>query len=418
VSSKYLSKKLHILFISHYFYPEAGPAAPRITGLAEALVEKGYQVTVFTIKPNYPKCKISEKYKKLPFLYEEKIGQINIVRGHVVAKGINKISRFLCWISSLCSISSIIIKDRSQKSKYDIVISSSPPIFILLAGCLAKYVYKIPLVLDIRDIWPDVLIDSNQMKRWSFLSVIMRLIEKASLFYSNHILVVTPGKKDNLIRKGINPSKISILSNGTDEKLTKIKRDPTLKAKYSIPNGRFIVIYAGIFSRFQNLDIIIEAARILREKEKIHFLLLGDGPLKVHLLNKVNSYNLCNVKYIPYQDRFEASSIIAVCDLSIISLHENLKDSVPSKLIDHMAVGTPILLSAVGDSVTVLKKANAGIVLNKISPLELASMIENLSKQNKMIKQMGENGRNYVKKNCLRHHAAETFEKTLNIIKK
>jgi glycosyltransferase involved in cell wall biosynthesis len=154
---------MKILFLTQFFSPETGAASKRVYGLARQLVKLGHEVHVVTGMPNYPSGRIKDEYKKKIFCFE-KIDGINVSRYYVyVSKKRNTLNRMLNYFSLVLSSLFFLLKRR----EIDIIITSSPPLFLGLTGVIMSKIKKIPHVFDIRDIWPEVAVEIGELKEGS-----------------------------------------------------------------------------------------------------------------------------------------------------------------------------------------------------------------------------------------------------------
>lgn len=235
-------KKLAILVLSHYYPPEMGGAAARIHGLSRWLVNYGHDVTVITGFPNYPAGVIPHAYRRKVKLREEMEG-MTVVRTWVHAsshrRSFGRLSNYLSF-----AVSSILT-GITLRRRYDIVLASSPPLFIGVSGLVLSRIKRIPLVFDIRDLWPDVAVDSGAFRSTDLFIKIARKVARLLYRKASHLTPVTRKKCEKIISEGIDGEKITLVSNGVDLDRVSTKRARDWKRQF-MPDGKFVIVYTGL----------------------------------------------------------------------------------------------------------------------------------------------------------------------------
>ncbi len=406
-----LKKKPKIILLTEYFPPEIGAGSTRAYEHAKRWVESGANVRVITCMPHYPSGVIPEKYMGKNF-YKEEIDGIEVIRTYTFAaasKGF--VLRSLAYFAFM--ISSIVQGSFYVKS-FDYIIATSPPFSIGISGLILSKIKRIPLVLEVRDIWPESLIQLGQIKN-KLLIKFLEWIEK--IIYSNakHIISVTDSYCSLISAKGIDKSKISIVKNGVDlDFFTPIEKDLELKGKLNI-SGKKIVSYFGNFGISQPIDKIIEVANILKKETSITFLIIGDGERKEQIHEMIGKFELNNVVIINSVKKNELIKYYSISDLMLVPLKKiNIFLSViPSKIFEIMAMQKPILLSVDGEARKLIEEAGAGIYsdLEKLEKFadDLSRVINDPVRLNKM----AQNGREFVELNFDRNMLANKLLKII-----
>jgi hypothetical protein len=245
--------------------------------------------------------------------------------------------------------------------KYDIIVATSPQFFTIWSAFLLSKIKRKPWVFELRDIWPESIYTLGVIKNKKIIS----FLEKIELYLykdANLIIPVTNAFKDNLVKRGIDSSKIYPITNGVNSKIFYSKdRNHNLARKLNLSN-KFVVGYIGTHGIAHGLDFIIETIRDI-EDDSIHFLFVGDGSEKKNIKALVYKYDLKNITFIDTVSEEKVVEYISVCDISLICLKRNdtFKSVIPSKMFNMAAVGRPILLGVEGESKDILIKYNAGL---------------------------------------------------------
>lgn len=400
---------LRILFLTHFFVPEIGAAAKRIYGLANNLAELGHEVGVISGFPNYPSG-IKHKDYKGKLYAEELMGKIKVYRYYVFSSPQkNSLTRLLNYLSFVLTSSFFAL----NSSKYDLIIVSSPPIFTGISGYIISRVKKIPLIFDVRDIWPDIAVEMDEISENSFTFKVLKNLSDFLYAKAALITVVTEGKKENLILKNISPDKIKVISNGFDREFLSLPIDVKLVQQYRLQEY-FTLIYTGIVGLAQGLDIIIDAALKLKDCHKIRFIIIGDGFEKNTLEAKAKYLKLNNIEFIGLQPHEKILTFLKYAGASIVPLkNRNLKDSVPTKMLEALGAGCPVILCADGESTEIIKDSKGGMVVEPGNSNALMESILYLYNNPDARKEMSSNGRAYVLNNYTRDRIAQALSETL-----
>ena len=217
--------------------------------------------------------------------------------------------------------------------------------------------------------------------------------------FSDKIVVLSPGFKSLLIKRGVPEKKISIIYNWSNiidagEKSSCI----SIRKK-----DKFHIVYAGNIGKAQSLETVIYSAEILMNKcADVEFILIGDGIELWNIKNKAIQKKLDNVTFIQRVPLNEISYYLKQADLLLIHLkNEKLFEiTIPSKTQSYMSIGKPILMAVNGDASDLIIKSKAGVCCRPNDALELANTILKIKQMKKTeLNLMGENGYNFYKEN-------------------
>lgn len=410
-----MKKKIRILLITQYFPPEVAAGANRAYEHAKRWVNFGADVTVVTCFPNYPTGTIPDRYKALKY-FEETIDGIKVIRTFTYAtpnKGFFK--RVLAYFSFMFSS---VIQSRNKIGKQDVIIASSPPYTVGISGMILGKLKKIPFVFEVRDLWPESIIQLGQVKN----RLVIKVLEYIELLmYKNAKMIV--GISDPFVEfisaKGIIEEKIKIIKNGVNLELFQPQAvDVELKTLLNLKN-KFIISYFGTFGLAQGLESILKTAEILKDNNKIHFLFIGDGADREKLVNFKETQNLSNVtilKPIPKKDlvRYYSISDIMLVPLRKLSLFES---ALPSKMFEIMAMGKPILHTVDGEARKLLETEGIGKYVEAENSEALANTILTIVDNPEWLAEAGEKGRMLVKERFNRNDLASEYLQMLKRIK-
>lgn len=349
---------MKILFLTDNFPPEVNAPATRTYEHCREWVQQGAEVTVITCAPNFPQGKVYKGYKNQLYSCEtiEKIYVIRVWSYIVANKGFLK--RTLDFISY--SISSFIA---GLFVKTDLIIATSPQFFTALSGRALSFWKRKPWVMEVRDLWPESIKTVGAMKNNLFIRY-FEWQEKRCYHSAYKIIVVTDSFKKKLESRGIPSSKITVIKNGVDRSIfSPIPKDKNLLQDLKL-TGKTIIGYIGTHGMAHKLDFILQCAKHLEEQDQnqFHFLFLGNGAEKQHLLNLKNKLQCHNVTMLDSVSKQDIKRYISILDICLINLKKSelFTTVIPSKIFENASMCIPILMGVDGEAREIVEKYRAG----------------------------------------------------------
>jgi len=327
---------LKVAVIAHFYPPEPGAGALRVYSLVQALAAAGNDVTVVTAFPSFPRGEFSEA--KRPLIRVEEEGRVRTVR--VFSMLIPKLpgGRLLHWLSAAFSSSLYLLGTRER---FDAVVVSSPPITVSLPGVVASWRHRARLVVDVRDVFPDLGV---KMGVWKADSPVVRTLEwlvRKLYRRADLVSVVTPAGEAQALRRGVPPSRVVLARNAYESV-------PAMSAPPPRTNG-FTAVYAGNLGLTTDVDVLVDAASLL-SNDGVTIEIIGDGAQRTRLAERIKSEGIKNVRCKGSFPREEAMAMVAGADVSVIPLRKGLTESIPTKLYDSLSVGCPVIVVADGEA--------------------------------------------------------------------
>lgn len=402
---------MRILFLTQYCPPEVGAPQNRIFEFAKQLKKFGHEVTILTAMPNYPKGEIFDGYKGKKVVIEE-IDNIKIVRTSIYA---TKDKSFTKRLRNYLSFTfSSVITGSKYIDKQDVIITESPPLFLGWSGYVLSKRKKAKFIFNISDLWPESAVKLGVLHNKALITA-STWLEEFCYKKAAAVTVQTQGILDNIVGRGFDKNKVHLITNGVDtEFFKKENRDESFRKEINVDN-KFTACYAGIHGIAQGLEVIVEAAEIIKDEKDIQFVFIGDGPEKKKLIQMVNDKKLENVTFLPVQPKSNMPKIIASMDTTIIPLKklDLFKGALPSKMFEALASELPIVLAVEGEAERLIKSANAGITVEPENPKAIAEAVLRLYNDQELRHSLGSNGRKYVMENYSRETIARKLEKVL-----
>ena len=209
------------------------------------------------------------------------------------------------------------------------------------------------------------------MKQSALLRLLLSYWCRSVYRRANYLTTLSPGFKDELVKRGVPKDDISIIYNWCDEANINESAGISPKARYLKKEGDFIVMFAGTMGVMQGLDAVLDAAaQLLKIEPQIKFVFVGDGIKCERMKNSATARNLENVTFLERQSPEKINTILQMADVLLVHLRDTalFKITVPSKLQAYMAAGKPILLGVKGDSANIVRKSKAGVVVTPENP--------------------------------------------------
>lgn len=410
---------MKILFFSHYYTPEGNAPATRVSALCERWVKAGHDVTVVTCPPNVPNGIVYDGYANKRT--SEVINGVKVERVKLyIAANKGAVKRMFNFVSYF--VKSLLAALRLPKP--DVVIATSPQIFCGYAGVWYKRLRGVPLVIEIRDIWPESMgaVGANipKIAYWG-----LERIEKSMYKKCDRLVTVGQGYYDRLAEKGVPKEKMSIVMNGTDLAVySPREKNVELLKKFGLED-KFIVSYIGTVGMACGLEVVLDAAEIISRKERkdrkdVVFVVVGDGALREKLEEEAKKRGLANVVFTGRQPKSSMPDWVSSSDANLVHLKktELFTTVMPSKIFESAGCKRPIIMGVDGFAKKLVMDANAGLDMMSESADSLVECVEKLVGNPELCKQLGKNAYNNIAKIHNRDKQAEGYLQTLKGIVK
>ena len=298
----------------------------------------------------------------------------------------------------------------------DIVFASHTPLTIGLSGMKLAQHFDVPFVFEVRDLWPQALINLGVLRNRLAIGW-MRRMERKIYRAADHIVALSPGMKAGVVSTGIPENQVTVIPNASDLDLFRPDIDPGPGRERLGLGDRFAAIYFGGMGVANGLDYVVQAARILQSRgnDRIALVLHGSGGQREHLEEAVRGYGLKNVVFSdPVPDKAVVAQLVAACDvcLTIYRATEEHTWS-PNKMFDALSAGKPVLVNVPGWLTEVLEDHQCGRGLSPRHPEELAHALETLAESPEACRQMGVNARTLAEQEFGREQLARRLASVL-----
>jgi len=391
---------MHILLIHQFFLEDSEGGGSRWNEMSKIWSREGHKVTVIAGTAHYMDSDHGGNRKKF---ITEKINrdQVKVIRCRVSGKYNSNFAGRL-WAYFSFTFSSIWAGIFYAKNKYDIILVTSPPLFVGITAVVLSRLKRIPYVFEVRDLWPESAIDTgvltNKWLIWFACRFEQYLYKKALM-----INVLTPAFRDKLIKlKKVDPERIIYIPNAADFSISSQVAANFDREAFRREQGfenKFLIVYVGAHGVANHLIQILETAEILKNMNAC-FLLIGDGMQKKTLMHEARKRGLANVRFIHTVPKAEVFRYILASDMgtSVLKKADTFKTVYSNKTFDYFSCRKPVLMAIDGISRKLVENANAGVFIEPENPEDFAEKIVKYIGNPELIREQGDNGYHYAVK--------------------
>ena len=414
---------MKILLIHQYFLEKGDGGGSRFNEMTKVWAQQGHDITVLSGMVHYATGEKAERYKG-KFIYEDKqfYQNVDVIRCHV-SESYNTSFLGRLWAYFSFVFSSIYGGLFKTKGKFDVILVTSPPLFVGITAYVLSLFKRIPFVFEIRDLWPESAIDTGVLKSGMIIKFAY-WFEKFIYNKAKLINVLTPAFRDKLIfDKNVPKQKVLFIPNAADFTLAEdIQKDfDALAFKKELGlEGKFVITYVGAHGVANHLIQLVDAAEHLKETNVV-FQLIGAGMKKEELQQEVKKRNLENVIFRAPVSKKEVFKYILASDVgaSVLKKVDTFKTIYSNKTFDYMSCKKPIFLLIDGVSRELVNDAQCGVYSEPENTKAIVEgVLELLKKENSELNQMGINGYNYAKKHFDRTQLAKNYTSSIQEILK
>jgi len=397
---------MHILLIHQAFAALDEPGGTRHHELARYLAGRGHRVTIIASPVSY--LTGTSLSSSQPSTGEG--AGVRVLRTYTY-QALHKsfVHRVFAFVSFMASsfFAGLGVKN------VDLVWGTSPPIFQGVTAWLLARLKRVPFLFEVRDLWPKFAIAVGVLK--SPLLIKMSLwLERFLYTHADRVMVNSPGYVAHVAEFGAR--RVELVPNGADPEMFDPADKGIVFRSANHLEDKFVVLYAGAHGMSNDLDVVLEAARLLQSQApEIQVVFLGDGKEKPALQAQAAEMHLANVLFLPPVPKDGMAAALAGADacLAILKPIEEYKTTYPNKVFDYMAAGRPVVLAIDGVIRSVVEAAGCGIFAQPGDPSALAQAAQVLAVDRSRSRQMGLAGRKYLEEHFSRSVTAEKLVKVM-----
>ncbi|MBO9615855.1 MAG: glycosyltransferase family 4 protein [Dyadobacter sp.] len=390
---------MHFLLIHQYFLEDSAGGGSRWNEMARIWVQEGHSVTVIAGDAHYMQENKVHRVRKFFYVKSNADGVLVIRCNTSRYYHRSFFGRFWSYISF--ALIAVYAGMRFANDPYDCIIITSPPLLVGIPGLVLSRMKRIPLVVEIRDLWPESAIEMGVLRNKWLIRLAYRF-EKYLYSKAKLLNVLTPAFREKLIHhKGVDPRKIVMIPNAADlrwsEQALRSLCTRELRVKLGL-EGKFVIIYVGAHGLANDLMQLLEAATLLRGTDA-HFLLVGDGMQKKMLIEEANFRDLGNVSFLDPVSKEKVFEYILMADagVAVLKKADIFKTVYSNKTFDYLSCKKPVLMVIDGVSRDLVEQAKAGMFSEPGNPVELARKIRVYMENRALLSEHGDNGYQFVR---------------------
>jgi glycosyltransferase involved in cell wall biosynthesis len=393
---------MKIWILNHYASPPDQPVGTRHYDLGRVLAKQGHNVTIFASSFSHVSLQ-EERLKPGESARVESIDGVHFLWLRTMPYSKNDRRRALNMLSYAIGA----IRAQRRMPRPDVVVGSSVHLAAAVAACLIGSIRRVPFVFEVRDLWPQALVDMGALKENGLITGTLRRVERFLYNRARVIISLPPGATDYITLLGIPKEKVVNVPNGIADYggrapgIDDRARELVQEIEELRRTGYLVAGYVGSHVRANGVDTLIEAARALHDRgiQHIAFIFVGDGLEKDRSQQLARRYDLRNVLFRPSLPKQSVPDVLEALDVTLFAIRDIsvFKYGLScNKLFDYLASGRPIV-SACSVENTPVSASGGGICVPSESPEEIADALLSMVSMGQAGRRvMGERGRSWV----------------------
>jgi glycosyltransferase involved in cell wall biosynthesis len=298
----------------------------------------------------------------------------------------------------------------------DVIFATSTPLFIGFPGVYASYKQSVPLVFEVRDLWPTVPISIGIVKN-PILIWLSKRFERYIYSHSEAVIALSPGMKKGIVKSGYSENRISVIPNFSDIDLFFLNNERSSEADNWNFDGPLLV-YTGTFGMINGLNYLVKLAKELQAMHSnVNILLVGSGREFDCVSNLAKEYDVLNNNLFVQESikKSELPQLLSIADMSsnIVIDNKEVWNNSANKFFDGLASGTPMLINSGGWQADLIETFHAGIVTHGLTFTESAVKINKLLNDKRWLDESGNNALNLAKKYFDKSNLIHSLEEVL-----
>jgi glycosyltransferase involved in cell wall biosynthesis len=396
---------MHIVALNQFYAPHRSATAQLLTELAEGLVQRGHQVTVVASDAGDGAGRVAA----------ETMNGVSVVRVRATALGKKSLATRAAdygsfYVGALAAL--------SQVQHADVFLPLTTPPLVAVAAQVAALRARTPVVALVQDLYPDIAVRLGVVGRGGLVHRAWGLAGAASLRAATRVITLSQPMADEVARYGVGRERIDVIPNwalGEVEAGTTSAGGAEARLEYGL-GDRFVVMYSGNLGAGHQFETLLAAARRLRERKDIVFVVVGEGVRKCEVERFVAEHRLDNVKLFPLAPRERLAESLAAADVHLITMRDGLEGLiVPSKLYGILAAERPaIFIGPRRDAIAeTLAVSGCGLAFDNGDVTGVVQAVTDLAARPQAAQAMGALGRRHLDERLGRERALVAYEDTL-----
>lgn len=400
---------MKIVYLHQYFNTPSMAGGSRSYEMARRLVAAGHEVNLITsnrvIDADVGGWEETEeagiKVHWFPVLYSN---EMNFVE---------RVSAFFRF--------AVVAARKAASLDSDVVFATSTPLSIIVPGLFAAWWRRVPLVFEVRDMWPAVPIAMGYLNN-NVLRIGARLMERVAYRYSSHVVALAPGMREDIVATGTAPDKVTVIPNGCDVDIfgADLSVDAAaLRAAHPWLQQRKLVLFAGTFGRANGVSFLVQVAKaMLALDSEVRFVAIGDGAERRQVADEARKAGVLDISFfmLPAMPKTDLAAWVAACNFTVGLFNGPRvlwKDAVQNKFFDSLSAGKPVACNFAGFQSLVALERGVGIIMPPEDPQEAARQLHGKLNDDAWITAAASSARELASHDFSRDRLAEQLESVL-----
>ena len=412
---------MRLLLVNQHYPPDLGATGRLIAQLAERLAAVGHDVTVLTGRPTYDEA----RRESSPPATEIRAG-VRVVRLPLLRRRDGALGRALHYLSFA---GSTLLAGLCRRRPDVVLAWSSTPLFGGVAALRIARFHRCHFVYGVQDVYPEIALALGVM-RPGVIARAGQALERLAWRGADRVVVIGNALAGVARDRGVEPGRVTVIETWADTEAIRPRGESAFRGEVGLGEEDFVVQYAGNLGRSQDLETVLEAARLVEEAcgataeageapsgpappaaRPIRFLLVGSGASAGSVGDR--AAGRANVVTAPFQDEERLADVLAAADLSLVPLRRGLgRYCVPSKVYSVLASGRPVgaMMDSDNDVARIVEEGDCGFRIDPEDPAALAAEILRLAAEPERARRWGENGRRWGEERASLDRAAGQYE--------
>ncbi|MDE8650470.1 WcaI family glycosyltransferase [Novosphingobium album (ex Liu et al. 2023)] len=366
---------MRIAVLTINYAPEPIGIGPYSAQMAQSLAARGHEVTVIAAKPYYPGWRVDREWRGGWRVSRE--GGVRVVRCPLyVPASPSGLKRLVHHVSFLLTSGLAALRER-MRGRFDAVVAVAPSLMAAPVAVLAARSCRARSWVHVQDFELEAALATDLLGKGSLLARTGAAVERSIFRRFDHASSISPQMCARLVDKAVPADRVSELRNWSDPPAPPLASAPDYRRDWGL-GDRIVALYSGNIANKQGIDIIVDAARLLRERADIAFVVCGEGPNREQLVRSAEG--LGNIEFHDLQPREHLAAMLACADLHLLPQRPEAADLVlPSKLCNMLASGRPVIATAAAGTGIAEEIAGCGIATEPGDAAALAAAIAALA---------------------------------------
>ena len=394
---------LRVLVLAQHYAPEVTAGAFRVQAFADGLNQRGHSVRVLCPVPNHPTGVVEAGYGERLAEHRDVAGS-DVTYLRVMTARQKTFSKRLAYYGSYAALASTF---GAVQRRPDVVLASSPPLTVPAVGALLALRHRAPLVLDIRDLWPDSALELGEVGPGRLLSS-MQQLERWVYRRSAAIVTANDAFRRRIEERAPAGSRVEVIANGTTQAWLEAGEAEVSRSSLGLPDDRFVWAYAGNIGLAHGLEVAVDAARLLGDEYRL--LVIGEGARRGDLERRAAQAAPSLVEFRGLMPPAQAASHLRAADALLVS--ERQGETVSAKLYDVCAVGRPVIAACRGELRRLVERERIALAVPHGDAEALAAAVRRLRSDPDLGERLSEDARSFARAH-LRERQAERLARLL-----